>query len=69
MLNITELLTTKGEITYHHEKPYQNKWVSDAYPEVLGQLDQYVVFRTKSRAIQDFQSGKRALFGVILILT
>ena len=35
------------------------KWVSDAYPVNMGQLDQYVVFGTKSGAIQDFRTGKK----------
>ena len=35
------------------------QWVSDAYPVNMGQLDQYVVFGTKSGAIQDFRTGKK----------
>ena len=49
--------------------PMAQKWVSDAYLVMLGQLDQYVVFGTKSNVIQDFQRGKSALFGVLFILT
>ena len=30
------------------------KWTNDAYPANIGQLDHYVVFGTKSGAIQDF---------------
>ena len=45
------------------------KLASDTYLIMLGQLDQYVVFGTKSSAMQEFQRGKGALFGVIFILT
>ena len=48
--------------------PMAQKWVSDVYLVMLGQLDQYVVFGTKSNVIQDFQRGKSALFGVLFIL-
>ena len=40
------------------------KWVSDAYPINMGQLDHHVVFGTKSGAIQDFQRGKKCPIGV-----
>merc|ERR1712055_1003272 len=40
------------------------KWVSDAYPTNMGQLDHHVVFGTKSGAIQDFQRGKKCPIGV-----
>ena len=35
------------------------KWVGDAYPVNMGQLDHLVVFGTKSGAAQDFQRGKK----------
>ena len=38
------------------------KWVSDAYPTNMGQLDHHVVFGTKSGAIQDFQRGKKVSY-------
>ena len=40
------------------------KWVSDAYPINMGQLDHHVVLGTKSGAIQDFQRGKMCPIGV-----
>ena len=40
------------------------KWASDAYPVKIGQLEQYVVFRTKSGSVQDSQWGERCLIGV-----
>ena len=40
------------------------KWVSDAYPINMGQLDHHVVFGTTSGAIQDFQRGKKCHIGV-----
>ena len=40
------------------------KCVSDAYSVMLGQLDHYVVFGTKSGAVQDFQRGKKCQIGV-----
>ena len=38
--------------------PKVHKRVSDAYPVNLGQLNHYIVFGTKSGAVQDFQSGQ-----------
>ena len=40
------------------------KWVSDAYPVSMGQLDHHVVFGTKSGALHDFQRGKKCPMGV-----
>ena len=40
------------------------KWVSDAYPVNMGQLDHHVVFGIKFGAIQDFQRGKKCPIGV-----
>ena len=40
------------------------KWVSDSHPVNIGQLDHYVVFGTKSGAVQDFQRGKKCQIGV-----
>ena len=37
------------------------KWVSDVYPVSIDQLDYYVVFGTKSGAVQDFQKAKKVL--------
>ena len=39
------------------------KWVSEGYPENIGQLNHYVVFGTKPGALQDFQRGKKSLQG------
>ena len=39
--------------------PKVQKWVSDANPVNIGQLDHYVVFGTKYGAIQGFQRGKK----------
>ena len=44
--------------------PKVRKWVSDAYPVNIGQLDHYVLFGTKSGAAQDFQRGKKCPIGV-----
>ena len=44
--------------------PKVQKWVSDAYSENIGQLDNGVVFGTKSGAVQDFQRGKKCQIGV-----
>ena len=38
-----------------------HKWVSEAYPVMAGQLDQYLVFGIKSGGKQDFQRGKSVL--------
>ena len=40
------------------------KGVSDANPVNIGQLDHFMVFRTKSIALQDFQRGKTCPIGV-----
>ena len=40
------------------------KWVSDVYPVSIDQLDNYVVFGTKSDAEEDFQRRKKCLLGV-----
>ena len=37
--------------------PKVQKWVRNAYPVNLGQLDHHVVFGTKSGAVKDFQRG------------
>ena len=39
-------------------------WVSDAYPVHIGQLGHYVVFGTKSGALQDFQRDKKGTIEV-----
>ena len=44
--------------------PMGQKWASNANLVNIGQLDQYVVFGTKSGAVQDFQSGKKYHTGV-----
>ena len=44
--------------------PKVQKWVSDADPINIGQLDHYVSFGTKSGAVQDFQRGKKCSLGV-----
>ena len=46
------------------EPPIGQKWVSDAYPVHIFQLDHYVVFGTKSYAVIDFQRGKKCPIGV-----
>ena len=43
--------------------PRVQKWVGDANPVNLGQLDHYVVFGTESGAVQDFQRGLTCLIG------
>ena len=40
------------------------KWVGDACPVDMGQLDHCVVLGTKSGAVQDFQWGKKCPIGV-----
>ena len=40
------------------------KWVSDAYSVHIGQVDHYVVFGTKSGAVQDIQRGKKCPIGI-----
>ena len=40
------------------------KWVGDACPVDMGQLDHCVVLGTKSGAVQDFQRGKKSPIGV-----
>ena len=40
------------------------KGVSGASSVNIGQLDHYVVFGTKSGAVQDFQRGKKCSIGV-----
>ena len=40
------------------------KWASDGNLVNIGQLDHYVVFGTKSGAVQDFQKGKKCHTGV-----
>ena len=40
------------------------KWVGDACPVDKGQLDNCVVFETKSGAVQDFQRDKKCPVGV-----
>ena len=44
--------------------PKVYKWVTDALPVLIGQLDPYVVFGTKFGAAQDFQRGKKCSIGV-----
>ena len=44
--------------------PIGQKWASDAYPVNISQLDQYVVFGTKSSAVQDFQGNKKCPKGL-----
>ena len=44
--------------------PNGSKWTSDAYSVNMGQLDHYVVFGTKSGAIQDIQRGKKCPKGI-----
>ena len=44
--------------------PKVQKCVSDANPVNIGQLDHYVVFGTKSGALQDFQRDKKGTIGV-----
>ena len=44
--------------------PKGHKWASDGNQVNIGQLDHYVVFGTKSGAVQDFQSGKKYHTGV-----
>ena len=43
--------------------PKVQKWVSDADPINIGQLDHYVSFGTKSGAVQDFQRSIKCLIG------
>ena len=40
------------------------KWFKSASPVIVGHLDHYVVFGTKSGAEEDFQRGKKLLLGV-----
>ena len=40
------------------------KWVSDVYPVNIGQLNQYVVFGTKSGALKDLQRGEMCPLGI-----
>ena len=44
--------------------PKVRKWVSDAHPVNIGQLDHYVVFGTKSGAVQEFWRGYKCPIGV-----
>ena len=44
--------------------PKVQKWVSDANPVNIGQLDHYVVFETKSGAVQDLWRGNKFPIGV-----
>ena len=39
------------------------KWVSDAYPGNIGQLDHSVVFGIQSGAVQDIRMGKNCSVG------
>ena len=39
------------------------KWVSDAYPGNIGQLDHYVVFETQSGAVKDILMVKNCSVG------
>ena len=44
--------------------PKVQKWVSDANPVNIGELDHYVVFGTKSGVIQGFQRGQKCFIEV-----
>ena len=44
--------------------PNGSKWASVAYSVNMGQLDHYVVFGTKSGAVQDIQRGKKCPIGI-----
>ena len=44
--------------------PIGQKWVSDAYPVHIFQLDHYLGFGTESGAVFDFQRGKKCPIGV-----
>ena len=43
--------------------PKVQKWVSDAYPGNIGQLDHYVVFGIQSGVVQDIRMGKNCFLG------
>ena len=45
-------------VGYAQWGPMVQKRVSDTYPVNLGQLNHYVVFGTKSDAVQDFQKSR-----------
>ena len=57
-------LLKNGPLRARRRAQKVQKWVRDAYLENLGQLDHYMVFGTKSGAVQDLQRGKKCLLGV-----
>ena len=52
----------KGFLGAPRGSPKVQKWVKGPSPVILGQLDHYVVFRTKSGVNEDFQRGKGDLY-------
>ena len=59
-------LSTNGPLGAPRGAPKVLKWVIDAYPVNIGQLDHYVVFGSQSGAVQDFQLAKKCPMGVKL---
>ena len=53
-----------GLLEASRRAPKVLKWVSDTYLVKIGQLDHFMVFGPKSRALKDFQRGKTCSIGV-----
>ena len=57
-------LLINGLLGAPRRAPKVLKWVSDTYLVKIGQLDHFMVFGPKSRALKDFQRGKTCSIGV-----
>ena len=72
MPSVTKLMTAMHNVKVHimfntEIRPIWSKvqkWVSDANPVNIGELDHYVVFGTKSGVIQGFQRGQKCFIEV-----